>query len=204
MPEEPGFRVNVDTPHGIEAYGVLLAGCGELWRARIMTYPNVLWLVPGGQTTIKFVAPTREAAELQAIAFIRAHCRTRNFQTREPLGRARPPKLPLKPNVDVFGPPTPEAIRKIRFLPVRFGVIGATEPGGTGNLSQTGVFIITCLPLDSGARLKMTLDVDERDIPLDGCVKWMQRSPHGGHSPGMGVQLITPPSPYVDYVRKLA
>jgi hypothetical protein len=183
---------------------VLLAECGEQWRARIMTFPNVLWLVPGGVTSLKFIAPTNGEAEAQAINFIRAHCRSRNLQVREPAGRSSGSRATQEANVDVFTPPTAETLRKIRFLPVRFGVVGATEPGGTGNLSQTGIFIITCLPLDNGARLKMTLDVDERDIAMDGCVRWMQRSPHGGQSPGMGVQLLSPPAPYVDYVRKLA
>lgn len=202
-PERQGFRVNVDTPRGIEAFGVLLAACGEQWRARILTYPNAVWLVPGGKTSLKFLAPTAEAAELQAIEFIRSHCRMRDYTIREPL-RGEKTSQPLQPaNVDVFTPPYSAAIRKIRFLPVRFGVIGATEPGGTGNLSETGIFIITCLPLDSGVRLKMTLDVDERDIDLDGCVRWMQRTPHGGMSPGMGIQLIAPPPPYIKYVRDL-
>jgi hypothetical protein len=46
-PERHGWRVTVDTPYGFEAYGVLVAPSVELWRARIITYPNVLWMVRG-------------------------------------------------------------------------------------------------------------------------------------------------------------
>ena len=41
--ERPGWRVQVETPFGHEAIGVLLAPSHEQWRARIVTYPNVLW-----------------------------------------------------------------------------------------------------------------------------------------------------------------
>ena len=56
--ERHGWRVNVETPQGIEGYGVLVAPTSGPWRARILTYPNILWLVPGGRATIKFVGDT--------------------------------------------------------------------------------------------------------------------------------------------------
>ena len=46
-----GFKVNVETPQGMRAIGVLLGEAGRGWRARIITHPNVLWTVPGGGGT---------------------------------------------------------------------------------------------------------------------------------------------------------
>ena len=54
-PERHGWRVAVETPLGIEAYGILVAPTHERWRARILTFPNVLWTIPGGAATLKFV-----------------------------------------------------------------------------------------------------------------------------------------------------
>lgn len=57
-PERHGWRVHVETSRGVEAIGVLVAPSGDLWRSRILTYPNVLWTAPGGRSTLKFLAPT--------------------------------------------------------------------------------------------------------------------------------------------------
>ena len=35
--ERYGWRLSVRTPHGIEAYGILVAASDRLWRARIIT-----------------------------------------------------------------------------------------------------------------------------------------------------------------------
>ena len=56
-PERQGWRVNVQTSTGIEACGVLVAPAGDSWRARILTFPNILWTVPDGSGTLKFVGP---------------------------------------------------------------------------------------------------------------------------------------------------
>ena len=203
-PERHGWRVNVETPHGIEAYGVLIAPSHEVWRARIMTYPNVLWSAPGQQATIKFVGATPREAERQAIDFVRAHCVSRGFVMRTEVSEVRPGRIDSeRGGRAVVQPAERPALRKIRFLPVRFGVIGATEPGGTGNLSETGLFIITCFPLDSQSQLEMLLNLEVADVPLQGTVRWMCKTPHVGRSPGMGIQLSTPPEHYVDYVRTL-
>ena len=66
-PEQQGWKINVQTPRGMEAYGVLLAPTGERWLARVLTFPRVLWLVPGGGHTLKFLARSREQAERKAL-----------------------------------------------------------------------------------------------------------------------------------------
>lgn len=199
-PERYGWRVNVETPRGIEAYAVLVSQVRDRWRARIITYPNVLWLVPRGDGTIKFLADDPRQAERQAIDFIHQHCRDKGYSIRRSVSEVVPGTV--DPEAASSGAGTP-AIRVIRFLPVRFGVVGATEAGGTGNLSETGMFIITKTPVLSGSNLKMMLGVDGDPIPLEGQVRWMRDKPHVGRSPGMGVQLTAPPRPYTEYLRSL-
>ena len=202
-PERHGWRINVDTDAGIEAYGVLVARCSEGWRGRILTYPNVLWLVPGGKTSLKFTASTAREAELKASNYITAHCESRGFQRRKELSKA------VFHGVDAEGAlPTGfgdgPAQRKIRFLPVRFGVGLATEPGGIGNLSSTGLFVITRSPLNSGKRIAVSLRLDdERTVTMTGRVAWMNPMYQAGRSPGMGIKLDTPPEDYLGYVQKL-
>lgn len=202
--ERHGWRVNVETPEGIEAFGVLVCESRELWRARILTYPNVLWIVPGGGGTMKFVGRTAREAEQRATEFIREYCRQRRFELRREEVRSIPDGLDPEGATPVGwrrrGAPAP---RKIRFLPVRFGVVGATEQGGLGNLSETGMFIITDAPVKAGLRLSIVVELRDREFPLKGEVRWMRQGPHVGRSPGMGVRLLESPPDYVRYVRSL-
>ena len=200
-PERHGWRVNVETPHGIEAYGVLVAKtrCG-LWRSRIMTYPNVLWAVPGGQGTIKFAADSPVDVERQAIEFIRTHCRERDLTLRNEVALSTPDKV--NGEVGEYLQPL-AATRVIRFLPIRFGVVNPSEVGGTGNLSESGLFVITNHPLEVNTRLRLLLDLTNKPLTLTGDVRWMNSNPRVGRSPGMGVQLQSPPVHYAEYVRTL-
>lgn len=200
--ERHGWRVNVETPHGIEAYGILIGlSEGGLWRARILTYPNVLWVIPGGGGTMKFVAESPIDAERQAIEFVRAHCRDKGLRFRNEVSLARPDAMSPDEELDC-GKHAP-ATRMIRFLPIRFGVVNATEIGGTGNLSETGVFVITNHPVGVNIRLRLLLDLDNQPIALTGDVRWMNSEPRVGRSPGMGVRLHTPPDAYIEYVKTL-
>ncbi len=193
-PERHGWRVNVDTPRGIESYCVLIAPSDDVWRARILTFPNVLWLAPGQQMSMKFVGQTGEEAERKAAEFIRRHCLDKGFLIRS--GGQMVAGLP-KP----AGRP---AVRKIRFLTVRFGVAAANEKAGTGNLSESGLFIITESPVDAGSWLSMSIKIDEESVPLRGLVRWASNQHHVGRAPGMGIQLSEPPRPYLSYVRSLS
>jgi hypothetical protein len=201
-PERHGWRINVETPHGIEAYGVLIARTdGGVWRARVMTYPNVLWAIPGGAGSMKFAGKTPFDAEQRAIEFIRTHCRERGIKMRQEVALATPGRIEDRESEYVV---PQAATRVIRFLPVRFGVVNPCEIGGTGNLSETGLFVITNHPLTINTRLRLLLDLKQSPLTLDGDVRWMNPNPHVGRSPGMGVHLLSPPPQYAEYVRRLA
>jgi hypothetical protein len=175
-----------------------------LWRARILTYPNVLWTVPGGRGTIKFVGRTAREAESEAIAFLREHVRARGYTMRDEVALAEPGQFdPEEARLGLSRPFPPPAPRRIRFLPIRYGVREITEVGGTGNLSETGLFIITNTPEEEQTWLNMLLELAGDAIGLQGVVRWRNRRHHAGRSPGMGVQLKTPPPSYIDYIRSL-
>ncbi|HKQ60576.1 MAG TPA: PilZ domain-containing protein [Candidatus Polarisedimenticolaceae bacterium] len=190
-PERHGWRVHVDTPHGVEAYGVLLAEAEGFWRARVLTYPNILWLAPGTSSALKFVAKSERDAERQALDFIHAHCRRLGYGVRFTSGGPG------------AGDEVP-ALRKVRFIPVRFGLFSLTERAGTGNLSETGLFVITTAPADAGLQLQLELKLPSSPLPLVGDVRWMTREPQLGRAPGMGIRLAPPPAAYLEYVRSLA
>ncbi|MCP3979434.1 MAG: hypothetical protein GY716_08905 [bacterium] len=203
-PERHGWRINVESPQGIEAYGVLVAEALDVWRARILTYPNVLWLVPGGSGTLKFIGRTPSEAESKAIEFIREHCRERSLVMREQVQGVDVGRVDREAHALLDRPGDGPAPRKVRFLNVRYGVLNATDIGGTGNLSETGLFVITDDPLTTGSDVRLMLQIEGcESLLLDGLVRWMRKSPHAGRSPGMGVQLSEPPPRYLDYVRSL-
>ncbi len=78
-----------------------------------------------------------------------------------------------------------------------------TDTGGTGNLSETGLFVITSVPIDAGTQVRLLLDLSRETLPLDGEVRWMRNAHHVGRAPGMGVLLANPPERYLGYVRAL-
>ena len=204
-PERQGWRVNVQTPTGIEACGVLVAPSGDSWRARILTFPNILWTVPDGRGTLKFVGRNAGEAERQAITFVRQHIRDRGYTMRDEVVLYEPGAIEAEAAPGgLIVPSGPPALRKVRFLPVRFGVAQITEIAGTGNLSETGLFIITGSPEIDGIWLNLLLDVDDDPIGLRGLVRWRNRQHRAGRSPGMGVQLNEPPPSYLSYVRTLS
>jgi len=194
----------VETPHGLEAYGVLLAPSWELWRARILTYPRSMWCVPGGSSAVKFVGRTPIEAERRAVDFIREHCRARGYLMRDEAGAAQPARTEATAGpIRLQAPAGPPAERKERFVWVRFGLAEPTESGKTGNLSETGLFVITDSPVQQGHWLDLMLETEDDAIPLQGEVRWMRISHHAGRAPGMGIQLQTPPPSYIDYVRAI-
>ena len=203
-PERHGWRINVDTNSGIDAYGVLVVRCTVGWRARILTYPNVLWLVPGGRHTIKFLGSTGGEAEVKAADYVKAHCKRKGYQVRPGLSPVHYSGVDPEGALGRSSGPRPTE-RKIRFLPVHFGVGGATEPGETGNLSETGMFIITDTPVALGTPVFVALRVEgDKILHMSGEVVWMSKQHHVGRSPGMGLRLHNPTVEYLEYVSRLA
>lgn len=202
--ERPGWRVQVQTPFGHEAIGVLLAPSHDQWRARIVTYPNVLWAAPGGRGTLKFVGDTAGEAEAQAIRFIEEHVRRKRYLRRDgmaPVGVAA-----------VLGitRPTPERSqslalvpRKPRCLPVRFGVDRASLRGMTVNLSIEGMFVRVPTPEDGGRSVLIYLDLDGHTLPLRGLVMWNRHRAEPERPAGMGIRLSEPPALYQSFVASL-
>lgn len=199
-PERHGFRVDVRTRWGVESYGVLVAPVQGGWRARILTYPNVLWLVPGGRASLKFVGETAAEAEGRAVRFIREHCDSRGFGLLPAQSRAEPGPLP---SAAAVARAAAVAARKIRFLPLRYGLVTPSNPGGTGNLSETGLFVVTGFPLRQGSDVRIEVNLAPRIVALTGEVVWLRPESELGRSRGMGVRLVTPPPSYVDFVRSL-
>jgi len=199
-PERHGRRLPVNVSGRTEIYGVLIAEAGEVWRARVLTYPNMLWSVPGGRGTMKFVGRTAQEAEARALDFLRDFCRRRGLKT-----------LDETPGVD-SAPVDSETAREtaprgsasgraLRNLPVRYGEGRATTEGRTSDLSPGGLFIATSTPLRVGRDVRLLVDLDGFTIPLAGRVAWVRDRPKDGRPAGMGVELTNPPAMYVRHVR---
>ena len=210
-PEDEVWRVSVETPRGVQGHGVLVAAVGRAWRARIMTFPNVMWTVPGGGSSIKFFGHSPEDAERQAVAFVRLHCGRLGHVLRDELepvatsvSAPRPVRLHLPraaPSADegaVVVPP-----RFDRELPVHYGVNRPSVEGTTANLSERGLFVTTRRPLPQGALAGLLLEMEHCKVPLRGAVVWNRVIPDLGREAGMGLELLRPPTIYVRYVRAL-
>ncbi len=201
--ERPGWRITVETPEGIEAIGVLVAPAGRVWRARILTYPNVLWTVPGGESSLKFVGASPREAERQAIEHVSDHCARRGWLRRDAVVLAEPAVVAADAAPARKAHPGP-AERKSHALPVRYGSAAPTVGALTSNVSETGLFVATIEPLDPGTALSLRIAFDDdTSVPLLGRVVWARAQMEIGRPSGMGVLLLEPPPAYVRAVRAL-
>lgn len=201
-PERHGWRVAVETPYGIEAYGVLVAPSLELWRARIITYPNVLWTVPGGSLTLKFAGATPQEAEASAVAFVEGHVKTRGYVRRDTPDAPAVSRYRDEAQARALSAVGP-ALRKMRAIPVRFGTGPTLFAAMTGNLSESGLFVMTLAPFGPGTGVRVLIDLDTGPVGLKGQVVWQRSRPVSGRPVGMGVQLESPPEPYREFVVEL-
>jgi uncharacterized protein (TIGR02266 family) len=201
--ERHGWRVEVETPRGLDVYGVLVAPVGQRYRARILTYPNVLWIVPGGGS-IKFLGDDPQNVEARAMEFIREHCRARGYRLTRRLPRVDSGGYDLEQDASASRSKTVLAgQRPLKVLPIRYGPHGlACTTGETDNLSEGGLFIRCKSPLAEGTLLALELDLDGALLKLQGSVLWTREDAGDGRPPGMGVQLRQPPPRYVHYVRQ--
>jgi len=199
-PERHGWRVAVETPHGIEAYGVLVAPSTDAWRARVVTYPNILWTIPGGTRTLKFVGPTPQEAEARAIAFVEGHIKARGYARRDALDSPTVGRIRAEARALAAAAP---ALRKMRAIPVRFGVGTSLFAAMTGNLSESGMFVTTMAPRGVGDALRVVLDLEVGPVGLKGEVVWRRDRLMLGRPVGMGVELLAPPDAYREFVREL-
>ena len=203
-PESNTWRIAVETPRGVEGYGVLVAVAGERWRSRIVTFPKILWMIPGGGETIKFLARTRDEVERKAIDFIRRHCVAKGYLMRDEVQYVRTPRPTAA--INAGGRPVSSAgvaPRFRRYLPVRFGRTRPILLGQTDNISESGLFVSTEYSLVEGELVGLMLDLDYCKVPLRGSVAWHRSAPEPGRPQGMGLHLLRPPPIYVSYVRAL-
>lgn len=199
--EKQGFRVAAETPRGVEGYGVLLARMGPTWLSRIVTFPNVVWTVPGGRSAIAFRGRTEDEATRQAVTFIREHCRVRGYRMRDELvlsGGEPRPHLVLPDAAAIVRAP-----RFPRELPVRFGRNRPVVIGRTGNISEGGLFVVTEYPMGTSDLVGLLLELEQGKVPLRGSVVWQCADLEAGRRPGMGIRLLDPPGVYVRYVQTL-
>jgi len=201
-PERHGWRVTVTTGERNEHYSILVAQAGDLWRARIVTLPNMLWSVPGARGTMKFAAHTASEAEDLARRFVRGVCARKKYKIVDT------PKVKTAERVD----PEPAAAagggdasdsRFLHSISVRFGVEAATITAATADLSKRGVFVVTNRPLPRGTKVKLVLELEQATLPLKGTVAWVRMTPEEGRQAGFGVQLESPPALYEHYVKQL-
>ena len=202
--ERHGWRVRVDSPVGSEAIGVLVAPAGTLFRARILTYPSMLWTVPGGSGTIKFVGRTPQEAEERAIRFISRHIEARGYIRNDQLAPVHAGKIVAEAAGSGAypkgaGPPR----RKVRSLPVHFGTLRPISPGWTLNVSREGLFVTTPDPLARQAPVALVVDLQGLLVRLSGNVVWNRRELEPGRPLGMGIRLSNPPETYVSFYRSL-
>jgi hypothetical protein len=203
-PERHAFRITVDTPYGSEAFGVLVAPCGTLWRARILTYPRALWTIPGGRGAMKFVAERPREAERQAVDFLERFCDERGYRKCE---ASVPPRAgPVDPEQapDARAGGVPSSVRKLLATPVRFGHSRATQEATTANVSQRGMFVATSEPFEPGAPVRLRVTLDSFVVPLRGVVVWCRRHVEPGRPAGMGIRIFQPSSLYVNYIGGLS
>ena len=199
-PERHGWRVAVETPFGVEAYGVLVAASNDLWRARIITYPNVIWTVPGGAMTLKFAGKTAQEAESRAIAFVEGHIKARGYARHDAV---ETPSVGRYRTEAAAASAKSPASRKLLAVPVRFGAGTSLFTAMTANLSESGLFVVTLAPLDPGTGLRVLIDLETGPTGLKGEVVWTRPRMKLGRPAGMGVQLDAPPAPYREFVREI-
>lgn len=208
-PERHGWRVHVETSRGVEAIGVLVAPSGDLWRSRILTYPNVLWTAPGGRSTLKFLAPTPQDAERLAIEYVGAHVQRMGWTRRdglEPVETATIPEPspgPARPRRSRGSRARQQSRRKMKCLPVRFGAERPSTLAQTVNLSNEGMCVATPSPLEPGESVRLHVDIQGHTITLHGFVIWQRVRPQFGRPLGMGLRLTEPPEIYTNFVASL-
>lgn len=204
-PERFGWRVQVQTRRGPrETYGTLVAPVGARWRARVLTYPDVLWIIPRGGC-LKFVGNSAEDAERQAIDFIKLHCRLRRCTMLSelppldagPIDAEQAPAARRSPEVQA-------AQRRPRVFPVRFGPQRPSIAAQTGDLSEGGMFVHTDAPAAPGTELHLHLQAEGFGIPLRGIVQWTRQTDEPGRLRGMGLRLTHSHPRYAQLVRQIA
>jgi len=99
-----------------------------------------------------------------------------------------------------------KAVRVARRLEVKFNA-AAENTAITSDLSENGMFIATCRGIEPGSTIdiKMNLPSSEALFITGTVVRNIKTvsGPDASKQKGMGVELITPPPDYIDYIHSL-
>lgn len=203
-PERYGWKVHVLNETRRETYGVLISESDDLWRARVLTFPNMLWCVPGGRKPLKIVGRSAQEVERHARRLIEDHCKARGLKFCEDETQVKVGKIDREAaQGDGTLPKGGRDARLLQAIPVSFGERKPDRSGTTSDISKGGLFITTKRPLPKGRRVRMVLKLENASIPLAGTVMWARVKPEPERSAGMGIRLIAPPALYQHYVREL-
>ena len=195
-----GLARTVLTPHGKETSQVFLQRTRSGWVARIVTLPSRIWVQSGGREAMKFYGATATEAEAAAGEFmdqerIASGRRLLNERSAEAM-----PSL-VRGTLESAMPRVASRVAQ-RFL-LRFGVARPDRAGVTGNISETGLFIITDRPSLVGCEIEIDLRLPDLPIVLDGEVVWIRPERNDSASVGCGVRLIRRPTDYLEKIRSL-
>lgn len=194
-PERHGWAVAVDAPRGVELYGVIVAPSDPLWRARVVTYPQSPWTVPGSRGTLKFAGATPGEAEARALEFVLRWCDEHRKKARDGFGPWDRPDGPMMRQL----PP-----RKRRSLAIRYGTARSTTLlTTTANLSPSGLFVTTPHPLPAETMVDLEMEIYGCIASMRGVVCWTREEVGAGRPRGMGLRLLDPPPVYKLFVRSL-
>jgi len=94
--------------------------------------------------------------------------------------------------------------RKIKRLNITFADENEEYSGISSDFSCKGLFIRTRKGFREGITLHMQLEIENGvKIPLHGTVRRSLKPSTEIHKSGMGVELISIPAEYVDFIEKL-
>ena len=131
-------------------------------------------------------------------AGIHQHCEQRGYgrRGREAELESEMPRFPS-------GGENRRSPRVASFHRVRFGATSPVEPGETGDMSESGLYVISEHPLEVGSSVTVMIELADRDLHMTGVVRWVRNQHDRGRAPGMGIQLDAAPPGYLQHLRSL-
>lgn len=94
--------------------------------------------------------------------------------------------------------------RKIKRLPVTFSNSTSEYNGFSSDYSCKGIFIRTKKGFAAGTTLHMTVEINSGlKLRLTGVVRWTVKTHTDIQKNGMGIELTSIPSEYVDFIERL-
>lgn len=202
--ERHGWRALIEGKEFPEVYGVLIAPMERLWRARILTYPNVVWMIPGGGSTMKFLGVSAAQAEGEAAQFIQEFCKSRGLKISRRLPNLEPGPFNHEESAATQSDTEAQANRRrLRHVPLWWGKNAADEEGLSEDFSESGLFLISGKLQPEGTKLKLRIKAGDTMVELTGTVAWTRDVAGGGRRIGMGIELQAPSQAYKEFVRSL-